>query len=92
MDAGVLKPRGDLSEAIVAEWSTEFQRLAQDRVTQADKATIVNVIRTYELLSSMKVRMAEEKARNEELYKKILHFGTPAQGEGDTSHPATCSS
>ena len=47
LDAGVLKPRGDLSEAIVAEWSTEVQRLAQDCVTQADKATIVNAIRTY---------------------------------------------
>ena len=47
MDAGVLKPRGDLNDAILNEWSTEVQRLAQDRVTQADKATIVNAVRTY---------------------------------------------
>ena len=47
MDAGVLKPRGDLNDAILNEWSTEVQRLAQDRVTQADKAAIVNAIRTY---------------------------------------------
>ena len=46
-----------------------------------------------ELLSSMKVRMDEERSRNEELFKKIAcTFGTPAQGEGDTSHPATCPS
>ena len=46
MDAGVMKPTGQISEGIFSEWKTGVARLSQDKVTHADKATIINAVRT----------------------------------------------
>ena len=47
MDAGVMKPKGQLSEGRLSEWRTGVTRLSQDKVTHADKATIINAVRTF---------------------------------------------
>eukprot|EP00435_Cladocopium_sp_Y103_P030945 s870_g7.t1 len=47
LECGVLRPMGDLSERMQNEWHTGVTRLAQDKVTQADKATIINCVRTF---------------------------------------------
>ena len=46
LDAGVMKPTGQISEGIFSEWKTGVARLSQDKVTHADKATIINAVRT----------------------------------------------
>ena len=76
LDAGVLKPSGSLTEAIVQEWSTEAKRLAQDRVTQADKATIVNAIRTYAELNHFMT------VRDRTMPRGIRHQILPGQWHG----------
>ena len=60
MDAAVMKPTGTINERVLAEWKRGVTRLAQDKVTQADKATIVNAVRTYaELKNFMSARDRE---------------------------------
>jgi len=44
-----MKPTGQLSEGIFSKWKTGVTRFSQDKGTHADKATIINAVRTYML-------------------------------------------
>ena len=57
-DAGIHRPSvGNLSDAILAEWKLQLQRLAQVKVTKSEPQTIVNAVRTWgELVSFMRAR------------------------------------
>ena len=52
-----MKPTGQLSEGTFSKWKTGVTRLCQDKVTHADKATIINAVRTY---AELKRFMASE--------------------------------
>ena len=57
-DAGIHRPSvGNLSDAILAEWKLQLQRLAQVKVTKSEPQTVVNAVRTWsELVSFMRSR------------------------------------
>ena len=42
-----MKPSGHISDSIFNEWETGVTRLSQEKVTHADKITIINAVRTY---------------------------------------------
>jgi hypothetical protein len=84
MDAGVMKPSGHISEGIFNEWKTGVTRLSQEKVTHADKATIINTVRTYAELKHFMAARDRAMPPEELDLRSFLDTGTegPVRAQG----------
>ena len=76
---GVMRPAASpMSQQLLKEWSQSLRRLAQDKVTCSDKATIVNALRTWhEFEEHLALRNRELPPESLDV-DTFLNDGTPA--------------